>query len=125
MAQRLHSSWGRDLSSHLFAANAAAPSPPAPALDLLLSPPLQIKECDGILVAMEGMLGRFQSDLGNVSGEIRSLQEQSSSMGVRLRNRRSVQERLEAFIDHVSIPPQLIFGVVQVGALDLAPGLWR
>ena len=90
--------------------------PPHPTPASVPSISVQIKECDSILVAMEGMLGRFQSDLGNVSGEIRSLQEQSSSMGVRLRNRRSVQERLEAFIDHVSIPPQLIFGIVQVGA---------
>ena len=35
---------------------------------------MQIEECDSILGAMETMLGRFQADLGNVSGEIRSLQ---------------------------------------------------
>ena len=58
---------------------------------LCLALHLQIKDCDGILVAMEGMLGKFQSDLGNVSAEIRSLQEQSSSMSVRLKNRRTVQ----------------------------------
>ena len=34
----------------------------------------QIEECDSILGAMETMLGKFQADLGNVSGEIRSLQ---------------------------------------------------
>ena len=32
-----------------------------------------------------------QSDLGNISSEIRSLQEQSTSMSVRLKNRRTVQ----------------------------------
>ena len=64
---------------------------------------------------MEGMLGRFQSDLGSISTEIRSLQEQSSSMSVRLKNRRVVQERLGDFIQHVGIPPPLIFGIVQVG----------
>ena len=35
---------------------------------------MQIEECDSILGAMETMLGKFQGDLGNVSGEIRSLQ---------------------------------------------------
>ena len=35
---------------------------------------MQIEECDSILGAMETMLGKFQADLGNVSGEIRSLQ---------------------------------------------------
>lgn len=73
----------------------------------------QIKACDDILVGMEGMLGRFQSDLGSISTEIRSLQEQSSSMSVRLKNRRVVQERLGDFIQHVGIPPPLIFGIVQ------------
>ena len=38
---------------------------------------MQIEECDSILGAMETMLGRFQADLGNVSGEIRSLQARS------------------------------------------------
>ena len=52
---------------------------------------VQIKEFYEILVQMEGMLGRYQSDLGNISQEIRSLQEQSSSMSVRLKNRRTVQ----------------------------------
>jgi hypothetical protein len=51
----------------------------------------QIKECDDILAGMEGMLGKFTSDLGNISSEIRALQEQSTSMSVRLRNRRTVQ----------------------------------
>jgi hypothetical protein len=34
----------------------------------------QIQRCDGILEHMEGLLGRFQSDLGQVSDEIRTLQ---------------------------------------------------
>lgn len=58
--------------------------------------PPQIRDCDDILVQMEGMLGRFQSDLGNISSEIRALQEQSSSMSVRLKNRRTVQVGLPA-----------------------------
>ena len=35
---------------------------------------LQIRNCDGILSNMEQLLGRFQSDLGRVSEEIRQLQ---------------------------------------------------
>lgn len=35
---------------------------------------MQIQRCDGILEHMEGLLGRFQSDLGQVSDEIRTLQ---------------------------------------------------
>lgn len=32
---------------------------------------VQICACDEILAGMEGLLGRFQGDLGNISGEIR------------------------------------------------------
>lgn len=35
---------------------------------------LQIKHCDSILEHMEGLLGKFQTDLGQVSEEIRALQ---------------------------------------------------
>jgi hypothetical protein len=34
------------------------------------------QSCDGVLERMEEMLGQFQSDLGNISGEIQSLQDQ-------------------------------------------------
>ena len=37
---------------------------------------------------MEELLSVFQSDLGNISGEIKNLQERSSHMSVKLRNRK-------------------------------------
>jgi hypothetical protein len=37
---------------------------------------------------MEELLSVFQSDLGNISGEIQSLQEQSTFMSVKLKNRK-------------------------------------
>lgn len=48
----------------------------------------QIRRCDGILEVMEQMLGGFQHDLGNLSSEIKSLQEQSLTMKLKLRNRK-------------------------------------
>jgi Vps52 / Sac2 family len=53
----------------------------------------QITSCDQILATMEEMLGKFQNDLGNISSEIRSLQEQSQSMSVKLKNRKSTEEK--------------------------------
>ncbi|KAL4424816.1 hypothetical protein ABPG77_011066, partial [Micractinium sp. CCAP 211/92] len=100
--------YGRRYDAQLRAAEDASINDYIAQSDSLAALHAQIKDCDGILVQMEGMLGRFQSDLGNISSEIRALQEQSSSMSVRLKNRRIVQERLETFIEHVSIPPQLI-----------------
>ncbi len=72
----------------------------------------QISSCDAILATMEDMLGKFQSDLGNISSEIRALQEQSQSMSVRLRNRKAAESRLGTFLDNLALPPSLIDGVL-------------
>ena len=61
---------------------------------------------------MEEMLGRFQGDLGNISSEIRSLQEQSQSMSVCLRNRKDAETRLGAFLEGLAIPPALVEGIL-------------
>ncbi|KAM9775918.1 vacuolar protein sorting-associated protein 52 homolog isoform 1-T1 [Syngnathus typhle] len=47
----------------------------------------QIGAWDAILEWMEAMLSGFQSDLSSISGEIHTLQQQSLSMNVRLKNR--------------------------------------
>ena len=67
-----------------------------------------IQNCDSILETMETMLGQFQSDLGNISGEIQSLQEQSLSMNVKLKNRKSVQVSLTDFVEGMSVSPELV-----------------
>ena len=46
----------------------------------------QMKECDGVLARMEEMLYGFQADLGEISSEIRHLQEDSLSMSMYLYN---------------------------------------
>ena len=74
---------------------------------------LQIQTCDNILASMEDMLGRFQGNLGNISSEIRTLQEQSQGMSVKLRNRKAFEERLGGFLDNVAISSGLIEGIVQ------------
>ena len=73
----------------------------------------QIHACDGILATMEELLGKFQSDLGSISSEIRSLQEHSQSMSIKLRNRKAAQERMGEFLQHVVIPSSLITTIVQ------------
>lgn len=74
---------------------------------------MQIQTCDSILASMEDMLGRFQGNLGNISSEIRTLQEQSQGMSVKLRNRKVFEERLGGFLDNVAISLSLIEGIVQ------------
>jgi hypothetical protein len=68
---------------------------------------------DSILAGMEQMLGRFQGDLGNISTEIRSLQEQSQSMSIKLKNRKAAEQKLGAFLANLVVPTGLIEGIMQ------------
>ena len=58
-------------------------------------------------------MGRFQGDLGNISGEIRALQEQSQSMSLKLRNRTAAETKLAAFVQALAVPPALIDAIIQ------------
>jgi len=72
-----------------------------------------IKGCDGILEHMESLLVGFQTDLGNISSEIKSLQEQSSTLSIRLKNRKAAEEELGAFVENLTVPPQLITNILE------------
>ncbi|CAM6121999.1 unnamed protein product [Calypogeia fissa] len=80
--------------------------------DNLVSLHTQIRECDTILTEMEALLGGFQADLGSISSEIKSLQEQSMSMGLKLKNRRAAELKLSQFIEEVVVPPNMIDTIV-------------
>lgn len=62
---------------------------------------------------MEKMLGKFQTDLGQVSEEIRQLQSQSQTMSIKLKNRRAAEEKLGAFIERLAVPNDLIHGIME------------
>lgn len=64
--------------------------------------------CDEILANMETMLCTFQEDLGQLSAEIETLQEQSLTMNVKLSNRKQVQSALDEFVHDVAVPPPVI-----------------
>lgn len=78
----------------------------------------QIASCDGILQSMEHMLSAFQSDLGNISGEIQSLQEQSLSMSVKLANRKAVQAPLSTFVGNLALSSELIDAILDLDVGD-------
>lgn len=60
------------------------------------------------LQRMEQMLGAFQSDLSSISSEIRTLQEQSGAMNIRLRNRQAVRGKLGELVDGLVVPSALV-----------------
>ncbi|XP_016108005.1 vacuolar protein sorting-associated protein 52 homolog [Sinocyclocheilus grahami] len=68
----------------------------------------QITACDSILERMEGMLSSFQSDLSSISSEIQTLQQQSVSMNLRLKNRQAVRGQLSQLVDELVVPSTMI-----------------
>ncbi|TRY65737.1 hypothetical protein DNTS_005577 [Danionella cerebrum] len=68
----------------------------------------QITACDSILERMEGMLSTFQSDLSSISSEIQTLQQQSVSMNMRLKNRQAVRSQLSQLVDELVVPNTMI-----------------
>lgn len=58
---------------------------------------------------MEGMLSGFQSDLSSISSEIQTLQQQSVSMNVRLKNRQAVRSHLSQLVDELVVPGAMIW----------------
>uniref|UniRef100_A0A8C7B4C1 Vacuolar protein sorting-associated protein 52 homolog n=1 Tax=Neovison vison TaxID=452646 RepID=A0A8C7B4C1_NEOVI len=73
----------------------------------------QITACDAVLERMEQMLGAFQSDLSSISSEIRTLQEQSGAMNIRLRNRQAVRGKLGELVDGLIVPSALITAILE------------
>lgn len=68
----------------------------------------EMQDCDRVLGRMEEMLHGFQADLGEISSEIKHLQEASISMSVKLKNRRAVADKLHAFLDRTNLPPSIL-----------------
>ncbi|XP_035210728.1 vacuolar protein sorting-associated protein 52 homolog isoform X3 [Stegodyphus dumicola] len=73
----------------------------------------QITACDEILERMEQMLRLFQSDLGSISKEILTLQQQSVSMNVRLKNRQAIRGELSQFVDDMIVQESLIQHILE------------
>lgn len=73
----------------------------------------QITACDEILERMEQMLRMFQSDLGSISNEILTLQQQSVSMNVRLKNRQAVRGELSQFVDDMVVQESMIKHILE------------
>jgi vacuolar protein sorting-associated protein 52 len=73
----------------------------------------EIEQCDNVLEAIEGLLGKYASDLATISTDIRALQEQSQVMNTKLKNRRALQGGLSDFVERVAILPSLIHTIME------------
>ena len=57
---------------------------------------------------MEEMLNGFQADLSSISSEIKTLQEQSICMNIKLQNRQAVRGELSQFVDEMVVSEAMI-----------------
>jgi len=73
----------------------------------------EIEQCDNVLEAIEGLLGKYASDLATISTDIRALQQQSQTMNKKLKNRRALQGGLSDFIERVALLPSLIHTIME------------
>ncbi|KAI3978687.1 hypothetical protein MKX01_015862 [Papaver californicum] len=76
--------------------------------DNLVSLHDQIRNCDSILSQMETLLSGFQGEIGSISSEIKSLQEKSMDMGLKLKNRKGAEVKLARFVEDIIVPPRMI-----------------
>ncbi|RDD45399.1 Vacuolar protein sorting-associated protein 52-like protein [Trichoplax sp. H2] len=80
----------------------------------------QIASCDSLLERMEQMLSSFQTDLRSISTEIQTLQEQSMSMNIKLKNRQSVRSELSQFVDEMVVSDYLIKHICETSVVERA-----
>lgn len=76
-----------------------------------------IRACDDVLKSVETNLASFQSDLGQVSAEIETLQGRSTALSIRLENRITVEKILGPVVEEISLSPAVIRKIAE-GAID-------
>jgi len=73
----------------------------------------EIVTCDNILQNMQSMLSGFQNHLKSISGEIKELQEKSSTLNIQLTNRKGVEKEVSRFVDGLVVSPELISAICE------------
>ncbi|KAK3306630.1 Sac2 family-domain-containing protein [Chaetomium strumarium] len=67
-----------------------------------------IRACDDILSSVESSLTSFRNDLAAVSADIESLQARSTTLNVRLENRKAVEKVLGPIVEELSVSPTVV-----------------
>lgn len=74
-------------------------------------------QCDDVLKSVEAYLTNFQTELGQVSAEIESLQSRSVQLNAKLENRRKIEKLLGPAVEGISISPITVKTIAD-GAVD-------
>lgn len=78
-----------------------------------------IRACDDVLNSVEINLTSFQNDLAQVSAEIETLQARSTTLSIRLENRKAVENGLGPIVEEISVSPAVVRKIVE-GVIDEA-----
>ncbi|KAM0282698.1 hypothetical protein ACHAQH_002895 [Verticillium albo-atrum] len=76
-----------------------------------------IAACDGVLDSVESNLTNFRNDLATVAADIESLQSRSSTLTVRLDNRKAVEKALGPVVEELSVSPVVVSKIAE-GHID-------
>jgi len=76
-----------------------------------------ITGCDDVSKSVEMYLSDFQSELGNVSAEIETLQTRSIQLNAMLSNRRNVEQLMGPAVEEISISPKAV-RLIAEGPID-------
>lgn len=78
-----------------------------------------ILACDDVLKSVEVSLTNFQKDLGAVSAEIETLQSRSTTMNIKLENRKVVEKLLGPAVEEICVSPTIVKQISE-GPIDHA-----
>eukprot|EP00127_Corallochytrium_limacisporum_P003920 Clim_evm5s155 gene=Clim_evmTU5s155 len=67
-----------------------------------------IHDCDSILEKIEDILAGFQNELGSISAEIQTLQDRSTEISLKLKNRKAIEGTIDGMVEQLVIPPNVI-----------------
>jgi hypothetical protein len=76
-----------------------------------------IRACDDILSSVETNLTSFRNDLATVSADIETLQARSTTLNIRLENRKAVEKCLGPLVEDLSISPVVVSKIAE-GHID-------
>lgn len=76
-----------------------------------------IRACDDVLSSVETNLTSFRNDLAAVSADIESLQARSTSLNIRLENRKAVEKGLGPVVEELSLSPMVVSKIAE-GHID-------
>lgn len=81
--------------------------------DNLVELHVNIEACDEILANLEGVLVKYEKQLGESSRDIAALQKRSEGMKSRVENRKDVAQALGNFVERIVLQPSLIEDIME------------